>query len=104
MPFMSQIATTFACSRVNEHLIELSVEDPTVFQQTAKHGKKSSIPLYTNRLGQNFPNPFNPETWIPYEIESDTLVTIQIFDTRGGSLVRQLEYGASERLESTLTA
>ena len=77
--------------KVNEHLFELSVEDPTVFRKPPSE-TRNSIPLYINRLGQNFPNPFNPETWIPYEIESDTLVTIQIFDMRG-SLVRQLGIG-----------
>ena len=77
--------------KANEHLFELSVEDPTVFRKPPSVAK-NPIPLYINRLGQNFPNPFNPETWIPYEIESDTLVTIQIFDTRG-LLVRQLDMG-----------
>ena len=77
--------------KINERLFELSVEDPTVFRKPP-NVEKTSISLYTNRLGQNFPNPFNPETWIPYEIESDTQVTIQIFDTRG-LLVRQLDMG-----------
>ncbi len=77
--------------KINEHLFELSVEDPTVFRKPPS-AAKTSIPHYTNRLGQNFPNPFNPETWIPYEIESDAQVTIQILDTRG-LLVRQLEMG-----------
>ncbi len=40
-------------------------------------GAKSSIPSEF-RLLQNFPNPFNPETWLPYELASDTNVTIQI--------------------------
>ncbi len=77
--------------KINEHLFELSVEDPTVFRKPPSVAK-TPIPLYTNRLGQNFPNPFNPETWIPYEIESDASVTIRIFNTRG-SLVRQLDLG-----------
>ena len=77
--------------KINEYLFELSVEDPTVFRKPPSVAK-TSIPLYTNRLGQNFPNPFNPETWIPYEIESDTSVMIRIFDT-SGSLVRHLDIG-----------
>ncbi|MDE0300847.1 MAG: T9SS type A sorting domain-containing protein [Candidatus Poribacteria bacterium] len=77
--------------KINEHLFELSVEDPTVFQKPPSV-TRSSIALYTNRLGQNFPNPFNPETWIPYEIESGAYVTIQIFDNRG-LLIRQLDMG-----------
>ena len=80
--------------KINEHLFELSVEDPTVFRKPSSVAK-SSIPHYTNRLGQNFPNPFNPETWIPYEIESNAQVVIQILDTRG-LLVRQLEIGRQQ--------
>ena len=43
-------------------------------------------------LGQNFPNPFNPETWIPYQLNRDTRVTIAIFDVSGRS-VRTLDLG-----------
>ncbi|RKU36193.1 hypothetical protein C6496_14250 [Candidatus Poribacteria bacterium] len=40
----------------------------------------------------NYPNPFNPETWIPYHLATDTHVEIHIYDTRG-SLVRSLALG-----------
>ena len=43
-------------------------------------------------LAQNFPNPFNPETWIPYQLSRDTNVTIQIYDVSGHS-VRTLNLG-----------
>ncbi len=43
-------------------------------------------------LGQNFPNPFNPETWIPYQLSSDTNVTVQIYNV-SGSAVRTLNLG-----------
>ena len=43
-------------------------------------------------LGQNFPNPFNPETWIPYQLEQSADVTLQIYDTSGG-IVRTLDLG-----------
>ena len=36
-----------------------------------------------NHLSQNFPNPFNPETWIPYQLASDTNVSLTIYDARG---------------------
>ncbi len=57
-------------------------------------GAKSSIPSEF-RLLQNFPNPFNPETWLPYELASDANVTIQIYDS-GGGLVRELNLGMQE--------
>ena len=43
-------------------------------------------------LAQNFPNPFNPETWIPYQLSEATEVSIQIYDV-SGRLVRSLALG-----------
>jgi len=44
------------------------------------------------QLLQNFPNPFNPETWIPYQLETAADVTLQIYDT-AGRIVRTLDLG-----------
>ena len=44
------------------------------------------------QLLQNFPNPFNPETWIPYQLETSANVILQIYDTSGG-IVRTLDLG-----------
>ena len=41
-------------------------------------------------LFQNFPNPFNPETWLPYQLASDANVHITIYDAKG-ALVRLLD-------------
>ena len=43
-------------------------------------------------LGQNFPNPFNPETWIPYQLEKSADVVLQIYGT-SGRMVRTLDLG-----------
>jgi len=43
-------------------------------------------------LLQNFPNPFNPETWIPYNIAKDADVSISIYNIQG-QLVRKLDIG-----------
>ena len=43
-------------------------------------------------LAQNFPNPFNPETWIPYQLSEATEVQIDIYDV-SGHLVRSLDLG-----------
>ena len=40
----------------------------------------------------NYPNPFNPETWIPYGLANDTDVRILIYDI-SGALVRQMDLG-----------
>ena len=49
------------------------------------------IPL-TNELLPNYPNPSNPETWIPYQLANDADVQISIYDVKG-VLVRQLDLG-----------
>ena len=40
----------------------------------------------------NYPNPFNPETWIPYELATDTDVRLTIYNTQG-VVIRSLEFG-----------
>ena len=40
----------------------------------------------------NYPNPFNPETWIPYELATDTNVQITIYDAQG-VIIRTLSLG-----------
>ena len=44
------------------------------------------------RLLANYPNPFNPETWIPYQLATDADVQILIYDAQG-VLVRRLVLG-----------
>ena len=40
----------------------------------------------------NFPNPFNPETWIPYQLAKPANVTVRLY-TADGKLVRTLALG-----------
>ena len=49
------------------------------------------IPAETELLA-NYPNPFNPETWIPYRLAEDAFVTLTIYD-RAGQVVRTLDVG-----------
>ena len=44
------------------------------------------------RLLANYPNPFNPETWIPYQLAKDAEVSITIYGANG-SVVRKLTIG-----------
>ena len=46
----------------------------------------------TTALLPNYPNPFNPETWIPYHLATDAEVTLTIYDIRGVA-VRELVLG-----------
>ena len=43
-------------------------------------------------LFQNYPNPFNPETWIPYQLASDSVVTLTIYNLNG-ERIRQIDLG-----------
>ncbi len=40
----------------------------------------------------NYPNPFNPETWIPYQLSKASAVSLTIYDMRG-VVVRELALG-----------
>ena len=51
----------------------------------------SLIPEDTALLA-NYPNPFNPETWIPYQLAESAEVTLTIYDMNGW-LVRRLAVG-----------
>ena len=40
----------------------------------------------------NYPNPFNPETWIPFQLEKEADVRLKIYDLQG-HLVKTIELG-----------
>ena len=46
----------------------------------------------TTALLPNYPNPFNPETWIPYHLATDAAVVLTIYDV-WGNVVRELRLG-----------
>ena len=73
---------------------ELENDGSIVFQRGIANLQRlltSLIPEKTVLLA-NYPNPFNPETWIPYHLANPSDVQITIYDTRG-SIVRQLNLG-----------
>ena len=65
-----------------------------VFQQGIANLQRllaARIPHQTRVLA-NYPNPFNPETWIPYQLAEPANVTVRIY-TVGGTWVRTLDLG-----------
>ena len=52
---------------------------------------RALVPESTALLA-NYPNPFNPETWIPYQLSKASDVTVRIYAT-DGSVVRTLALG-----------
>jgi uncharacterized repeat protein (TIGR01451 family) len=51
----------------------------------------SVVPKVT-KLGLRYPNPSNPDTWIPFQLAEDARVSIEIYDVTG-RLVRTLNLG-----------
>ena len=64
------------------HIIEVTVGKQTITR---------IIPT-KSALFQNFPNPFNPETWIPYQLAQDVSATVRIYNTEG-QLIRTIDLG-----------
>ena len=54
-----------------------------------------AAPVQTQLL-QSYPNPFNPDVWIPYELGDDASVSVEIYNI-SGQLVRTLQVGMQER-------
>ena len=50
------------------------------------------LPIVETKLLPNYPNPFNPETWIPYQLSESAHVRIRIYNV-AGQLVQELDLG-----------
>ena len=81
-----------------QHWIHLAKQingQDDIFQhglRTLEHLVKTLAPKET-ALFPNYPNPFNPETWIPYQLAKPTDVSISIY-TADGKIVRTLQLGS----------
>ena len=72
----------------------LADDGSNVFKQgiaTLEHLINTAMPLETALLA-NYPNPFNPETWIPYDLAEAANVYLHIYSAKGES-VQQLSLG-----------
>lgn len=75
---------------VNQWLIEarLANDGSAIFRKgiaTLEGLVDSALPTETGLL-PNYPNPFNPETWIPYDLAKDSDVYIHIYNLKGESI------------------
>jgi hypothetical protein len=59
-----------------------SVELANSLDVFTRDGAIEILPEKTALL-PNYPNPFNPETWIPYQLTEDTEVVVHIYDITG---------------------
>ena len=87
MPTMTQVETWLL------HARQMNLEDPT-FQRGLLMLEQLHATLTPKEtvLLPNYPNPFNPETWIPYQLATPAEVTLTIYAV-DGSLVRTLALG-----------
>ena len=80
--------------RVQLEILRAENDGSLKYQQAIAFLQAVLVALHPNQtlLLANYPNPFNPETWIPYQLARGSNVWITIYDTRG-ALVRRLELG-----------
>lgn len=80
---------------VSTHPIQTSLSEQAFSYergiQVLEQFHRMLLPKETTLLA-NYPNPFNPETWIPYQLAKASDVNITIYDTHG-TLVRQYDLG-----------
>jgi len=92
-PYVLEVLTA---TQVKQWLSAAQHLDPT--DTTSQHGilflqqLLAALTPKETALLSNYPNPFNPETWIPYHLEKDADVTLHIYAVNG-TLVRKLTLG-----------
>ena len=91
-----QVPETLTAVEVQSWLTDassLDIRDPIMKRGfiTLEQLLRSLTPKETELLA-NYPNPFNPETWIPYRLAEDAFVTLTIYDAVG-QVVRTLDVG-----------
>ena len=91
-----QLLQTFTAADAHQWLSQaqsLDLTDTTT--QQGIHFLEALLTMLTPKetvLLPNYPNPFNPETWIPYQLAEPAKVTLHIY-TVNGRLIRTLTLG-----------
>ena len=73
------------------HLLPLEVQQHLLLYAGFGTAEEWRVPEETSLLA-NYPNPFNPETWVPYQLARPADVTITIYSA-SGQVVRKLALG-----------
>ena len=88
----SQLAKTRPLHVINVQLVDSQAQwIPMNIKESLIQLQELFVPAQSMVL-PNFPNPFNPETWIPYQLSRDSHVTIAIYDLQG-HLIGTLDIG-----------
>ena len=92
----AEVLSMLTAEEVAEWLIEtkqLQTDDPTYLRgiRVIEQLLAALTPTQTTLLA-NYPNPFNPETWIPYQLAKAADVTFRIY-TATGKVVRTIPLG-----------
>ncbi|PIE78027.1 MAG: hypothetical protein CSA15_10030, partial [Candidatus Delongbacteria bacterium] len=93
----SSLYTNFT---VGEYIVKAIVtdgidSDSTLWNVTSSVNTDENLPKVT-KLYQNYPNPFNPSTTIEFDLASDSIVKLLLFDSKG-QLVKKLINGYLRR-------
>ena len=95
-PLTPQVLEQLTAADVKDWLTQarqLSLTDPVYLRgMTVLEQLLTALTPKETALLANYPNPFNPETWIPYHLAKDADVTLHIY-AMNGTLVRTLTLG-----------
>ena len=94
--FHAQGLNLFTAEQMQQWLIEAkALADKSPAHQRGILRLEQLLAILTPKataLLANYPNPFNPETWIPYRLAAPVEVTLRIYATNG-QVVRTLAFG-----------
>ena len=92
----AKVQSHFTEAQLQQWLTEARASDNT--SRTYQRGiavLEQLLAMFTpqeTKLLANYPNPFNPETWIPYQLAKPAEVSLTIYDLQG-HVVRDLDLG-----------